>query len=662
MVSAVISWYLAGIQECLILCLQPCPHSKVRPVVKNLQVIWMLYTQHVDNSSRPMPVRKFVEPWEARYELLNKGMTMVTKCSTSVKGKKDGSVLALYCFRMVRQSGYGMGVFSSRFLQVVAWKWSQRPQVPQLRMMLCQLYHKVSLKISVDFRRSFQWQIWATDNPGDQTQTHYPINQPQTEDVEQQVGIDNVGDNSDYIHDVPRRSLRLFNRENNASVYAVHVPRALHKSDECVAAKLEKLDKLKEFEVFEEVPYNGQSCVATRWVLTYKGDKIRARLLAKGFQEHESMRVDSPTVGKPVVRLTMAIAASKGWQIQLTDVKSAFLQGNPPDRDIFVIPPVGASASDSYVWKLKKSLYGLNDAAQSFHLSLVSELKKLGCVQSGLDNTLFYLIRDNELQGVIVSHVDDLLHAGSGVFEEEVMIPLRQRFTMGRVESHNFKYVGLNVSQSEMHEIEVDRNHYLPVKEFPNVKTRHCVDKTEELNGEEYSLFPSMVGAANWMVMGTRPDVGYDVLELNTKSRSACVGDLRRAEKILHRLSESEANLLYPCLGPSKDWSLVLFADASHANLPDGVSSTLGYVSFLWVLVDPVRLHGDLERFREWCDRVWLLRRWRWSKASKRCCSWERSCLILVCSHKMHAYVMLTVTACVMLCPRPKWQETRGSK
>ena len=421
----------------------------------------------------------------------------------------------------------------------------------------------------------------ATDNPGDQTQTHYPINQPQTEDVEQQVGIDNVGDNSDYFHDVPRRSLRLFNRENNASVYAVHVPRALHKSDECVAAKLEELDKLKEFEVFEEVPYNGQSCVATRWVLTYKGEKIRARLVAKGFQEHESMRVDSPTVGKPIVRLTMAIAASKGWQIQSTDVKSAFLQGNPPDRDIFVIPPVEASASDSYVWKLKKSLYGLNDAARSFHLSLVSELKKLGCVQSGLDNTLFYLIRDNELQGVIVSHVDDLLHAGSGVFEEEVMMPLRQRFIMGRVESQNFRYVGLNVSQSEMHEIEVDLNHYLPVKEFPNVKTRHGVDKTEELNGEEYSLFRSMVGAANWMVMGTRPDVGYDVLELSTKSRSACVGDLRRAEKMLHRLSESEANLLYPCLGPSKDWSLVLFADASHANLPDGVSSTLGYVIFL---------------------------------------------------------------------------------
>ena len=68
-----------------------------------------------------------------------------------------------------------------------------------------------------------------------------------------------------------------------------------------------------------------------------------------------SIRVDSPTVGKPNVCLTIATAASKGWQIQSTDVKSAFLQGDPPDRDMFVIPHVKASASDSYVWKLKKT-------------------------------------------------------------------------------------------------------------------------------------------------------------------------------------------------------------------------------------------------------------------------------------------------------------------
>merc|ERR1712002_44456 len=121
----------------------------------------------------------------------------------------------------------------------------------------------------------------------------------------------------------------------------------------CNAAKEEELLKLKEFQVYEEEDDKGQNCISTRWVCTKKGDEIKARLVAKGFQETEHVRADSPTIGKPLTRLTLSTAASKGWTIKSTDIKSVFLQSDEIDRIVYVKPPVEAACPDK-VWRLKK--------------------------------------------------------------------------------------------------------------------------------------------------------------------------------------------------------------------------------------------------------------------------------------------------------------------
>ena len=91
-------------------------------------------------------------------------------------------------------------------------------------------------------------------------------------------------------------------------------------------------------------------------MLTYKGQDIKACLVAHGFEEDVDTRVDSPTVGKCSVRLCIGIAASNNWYIKSTDIKSAFLQSNHLDRDVFILPQKEASVSNK-VWKLNKCLY-----------------------------------------------------------------------------------------------------------------------------------------------------------------------------------------------------------------------------------------------------------------------------------------------------------------
>ena len=67
-----------------------------------------------------------------------------------------------------------------------------------------------------------------------------------------------------------------------------------------------------------------------------------------------------------------------------------------------------------HVWKLNRCLYGLNDAARQFYLSVNQALRNQDCIQSELDPSLFYYKNQNGmLDGMLVSHIDDFLHGGS---------------------------------------------------------------------------------------------------------------------------------------------------------------------------------------------------------------------------------------------------------
>ena len=86
--------------------------------------------------------------------------------------------------------------------------------------------------------------------------------------------------------------------------------------------------------VYEPVPFTDQKYISTRWVLTDKiigGErKVKARLVARGFEEkNEELMKDSPTCAKETLCLIFAIMATRKWRIHSTDIKAAFLQGQP---------------------------------------------------------------------------------------------------------------------------------------------------------------------------------------------------------------------------------------------------------------------------------------------------------------------------------------------
>ena len=179
-----------------------------------------------------------------------------------------------------------------------------------------------------------------------------------------------------------------------------------HASTDILEAKMKELQNLHRHNVVTEVEDDGQFTVESRWVLTEKfkdGNKItKARLVAKGFQEknNKDLRKDSPTILKVNLRLIACISSCYGWKVKALDIRSAFLQGQMIDRDVYLKPPVEAGL-DEKVWKLNKALYGLGDASRKWYLKVKNILLRLGVKMSIYDEALFYYHVKGILHGLI---------------------------------------------------------------------------------------------------------------------------------------------------------------------------------------------------------------------------------------------------------------------
>ena len=372
------------------------------------------------------------------------------------------------------------------------------------------------------------------------------------------------------------------NEEEVEEVHVVIVPRSEHNSEDCLKAKRCELDKLKEFNTYTEVEDKGQFRISTTWAMTRKGDGVRARLVARGFEEENTMPKDSPTVARSTLRLFLSICASQNWKLRSTDIRSAFLQGKLLERDVYIKPPKEALVRKGFLWKLRQGLYGLNDAARQFYISVAECLDKVGCKKSRLDPALFTYHVENKLEGLFVCHVDDFSHAGTELFNQIVIKRgIHSRFKVGSSGEGSFEYIGFNLTQNSDGSIVLDQSEYVQEMDSISVSSERKNMNSEELQPSEYTCLRSIVGSMNWAVQGTRPDLVFDMVELSTKSRKGTVADLVRATKCVKKLKYDDSWLLFSSLMKNDPWRIIVFTDASHGNLSEGTGSMGAHVVFL---------------------------------------------------------------------------------
>ena len=369
--------------------------------------------------------------------------------------------------------------------------------------------------------------------------------------------------------------------DDHEECYVVTIPTSRHSEDVVIKAKVIELTNWKQREVYDEIKDCDQNVITTTWVITEKPSTelgVKARLVVRGFQEqNQSIEVESPTVFKNTLKVVLAIAANQQWQLTTIDIKAAFLQGNKIERNVYVIPPKEAHVEKGYLWRLRKTVYGLNDAARAWFISVKGLLINLGCTQSVLDPALFIWRTSTGFEGILVLHVDDFLVAGTKSFFDRVVKELTSNFEAGKICKSKFNYIGLSVEQTE-DGILVNQHEYI----------RDLADVINDKEHEIYHLstdrkLRTICGQLNWVAAQSRPDLSFMTYDLNVTKSVDPVEAVKKANKAFRRMKELNGcyNTKFSKLGDISTLKIVIYSDASSMNLGDKVSTGKGHLIVL---------------------------------------------------------------------------------
>jgi hypothetical protein len=143
--------------------------------------------------------------------------------------------------------------------------------------------------------------------------------------------------------------------------------------------------------------------------------------------------------------LSLAIAATKGWEVHQMDVKNAFLHGDL-SNEIYMEQPQRFIQNSSLVCRLKKSLYGLKQTPRAWYAKMDYYFLSHDFVRCKFDSNV-YMLRNTDSMMILVLYVDDLLITSSSTSAIALVKDiLHDRFSMTDTGSLHF-FLSLEISE-----------------------------------------------------------------------------------------------------------------------------------------------------------------------------------------------------------------------
>ena len=170
-------------------------------------------------------------------------------------------------------------------------------------------------------------------------------------------------------------------------------------------------------------PPENKNVIGSKWVYKVKRnadgsvERFKARLVAQGYSQSQGIdyvEVFAPVARYNSIRSLLAVANVCDWEIHQMDVKTAFLQGEL-EEEIYLKQPDGFIDKDrpDHVCKLKKSIYGLKQAARCWNNSIDGYLLANGYKKSTADPCIYIksvVSTSGKIDFVIIAiYVDDMI-------------------------------------------------------------------------------------------------------------------------------------------------------------------------------------------------------------------------------------------------------------
>jgi hypothetical protein len=285
-----------------------------------------------------------------------------------------------------------------------------------------------------------------------------------------------------------------------------------------------------------------RDAVGSKWVYKKKinkdgeVDRYKARLVAKGYTQLEGIdftETFAPTLRFKSLRLLLALAAARNWELAHMDVQTAFLNADMKE-EVYMEQPEGyeikGRRGERLYCKLLKTLYGTRQASNAWNEE-ISQFFKLIHFKRCLSDTCIYVrVLPSGRLLIVALFVDDLLIAYDRKDEEEFLkfkIIFMRKYSVRDLGNAQWM-LGMRISRDRVNlSINIDQQTYIhkmgkqfqmeQVNPIPTPQEIMKLSKMDQPQSEterkemQSKPYQSLVGALLYSSISTRPDVAHAV-------------------------------------------------------------------------------------------------------------------------------------------------------
>ena len=344
--------------------------------------------------------------------------------------------------------------------------------------------------------------------------------------------------------------------------------------------------------------------IRTQWVFKLKfkdgvPHRFKARLVARGDQQTMDSygSTFAPTSRWPTIRSFLALANQHDMDMRHLDVKTAFLIPElPPEERVFIQVPEGVTGVPAgHVLELRKSMYGLKQAAAAWNKNIDKTLKNLGFVASEADPCL-YLRFDARgvLRAMLLLYVDDILLAGAPNDVAKMIEAVAQHYDITDDGEPSF-FLGASITRDRRNRtISISQEAYVNKilqrfhmegcvpSDSPAGERRLSKDMCPQSEEEQRFMnsvpYRQAVGALLYLSVVSRPDISQAVAQVAQFNANPGKAHWSAVKRIIRYVAGTAARSI--TFRHQSSFSLVGYSDSDDAGCPDTAKSTSGFIFF----------------------------------------------------------------------------------
>ena len=316
----------------------------------------------------------------------------------------------------------------------------------------------------------------------------------------------------------------------------------------------------------------------------------KSRLVVPGHLDPNlgTFRTDAPTTSLMATRLAKGVAAGRGWDAWSFDITTAFLSGDPTEREIYVRAPAeGLPAARNLpaikslqLLKILKSAYGLTEAPRLWYMRANRDLQKTPLQELPAARATYAAAEGGTTWALLCLHVDDglLLGRNDDPRFQKLKKQIDSLFKIKEWKEPPFTFLGVDFKVEDSHYVD-DMSSYVG-----NIAVPKLEKKPGEtlLNAAELTQYRQLVMRLRWPAQLAMPQCLYEVSLLAQRVTRATHDDMKAAvalhKKFLQEKEAGRVKIRYPKMDGVP--YLVTYFDASLGKEKDG-KSQLGSIHFL---------------------------------------------------------------------------------